>query len=135
MLVPSKDTCADGEFYCILANCYYELGQYARVCDRLPEGHPARRYERPVLPGAAMAQAKTGDESAAIATLNTARALTLGDADRDGVLAELYALQGDTAQAWAMYRQVLDTETDNNALSRAYLGGGAALHQRRRGAD
>lgn len=68
-----------------------------------------------------MAQAKTGDESAAIATLNTAQALTLGDADRDGVLAELYALQGDTAQAWTMYRQVLDAETDNNALSRAYL--------------
>ncbi|MFR5908741.1 MAG: tetratricopeptide repeat protein [Gemmiger formicilis] len=24
-----QDTAADGEFYYILANCYYELGQYA----------------------------------------------------------------------------------------------------------
>lgn len=29
MLDPAKDTAADGEFYYILANCYYELGQYA----------------------------------------------------------------------------------------------------------
>lgn len=121
MLDPAKDTAADGEFYCILANCYYELGQYAESVTAYQKAirrdDTNARYYR----GLAMAQAKTGDESAAIATLNTAQALTLGDADRDGVLAELYALQGDTAQAWTMYRQVLDTETDNNALSRAYL--------------
>lgn len=121
MLDPAKDTAADGEFYCILANCYYELGQYAESVTAYQKAirrdDTNARYYR----GLAMAQAKTGDESAAIATLNTAQALTLGDADRDGVLAELYALQGDTAQAWTMYRQVLDAETDNNALSRAYL--------------
>ncbi|WP_291232292.1 protein kinase domain-containing protein [Gemmiger sp.] len=121
MLDPAKDTAADGEFYYILANCYYELSQYAESVTAYQKAirrdDTNARYYR----GLAMAQAKTGDESAAIATLNTAQALTLGDADRDGVLAELYALQGDTAQAWTMYRQVLDTETDNNALSRAYL--------------
>ena len=121
MLDPAKDTAADGEFYYILGNCYYELGQYAESVTAYQKAirrdDTNARYYR----GLAMAQAKTGDESAAIATLNTAQALTLGDADRDGVLAELYALQGDTAQAWTMYRQVLDTETDNNALSRAYL--------------
>ena len=121
MLDPAKDTAADGEFYYILANCYYELGQYAESVTAYQKAirrdDTNARYYR----GLAMAQAKTGDESAAIATLNTAQALTLGDADRDGVLAELYALQGDTVQAWTMYRQVLDTETDNNALSRAYL--------------
>ena len=121
MLDPAKDTAADGEFYYILANCYYELGQYAESVTvyqkAIRRDDTNARYYR----GLAMAQAKTGDESAAIATLNTAQALTLGDADRDGVLAELYALQGDTAQAWTMYRQVLDTETDNNTLSRAYL--------------
>ena len=31
MLDPAKDTAADGEFYCILANCYYELGQSAET--------------------------------------------------------------------------------------------------------
>lgn len=121
MLDPAKDTAADGEFYYILANCYYELGQYAESVTAYQKAirrdDTNARYYR----GLAMAQAKTGDESAAIATLNTAQALTLGNADRDGVLAELYALQGDTAQAWTMYRQVLDAETDNNALSRAYL--------------
>lgn len=121
MLDPAKDTAADGEFYCILANCYYELGQYAESVTAYQKAirrdDTNARYYR----GLAMAQAKTGDEGAAIATLNTAQALTLGDADRDGVLAELYALQGDTAQAWTMYRQVFDTETDNNALSHAYL--------------
>ena len=121
MLDPAKDTAADGEFYYILANCYYELGRYAESVTAYQKAirrdDTNARYYR----GLAMAQAKTGDESAAIATLNTAQALTLDDADRDGVLAELYALQGDTAQAWTMYRQVLDAETDTNALSRAYL--------------
>lgn len=120
-LDPSRDTAADGEFWYILANCYYELGRYPAAVDASQraircEGTNARYYR-----SLAMAQAKNGDESAAIATLNTAQGLTLDETDRDGILAELYALQGDTAQAWTMYRQVLDTETDNNALSRAYL--------------
>ena len=103
MLDPAKDTAADGEFYCILANCYYELGQYAESVTAYQKAirrdDTNARYYR----GLAMAQAKTGDESAAIATLNTAQALTLGDADRGGVvqtdhLAEVIPLLEEAAQ-------------------------------------
>jgi len=66
MLDPAKDTAADGEFYYILANCYYELGQYAESVTvyqkAIRRDDTNARYYR----GLAMAQAKTGDESAAI---------------------------------------------------------------------
>lgn len=117
----TKDEGAQGNFWYIVANCYYELGRYQAAVQAFEKAIACDDANARYYRGLAMAQAKNDDEAAAIDTLNTAQAMQLNEVDRNGVLAELYALQGDTAQAMALYRKVLDAETDPAALSHAYM--------------
>ena len=118
-----------GDFYYIRANCLYELEEYPDAVQAYKQALDCRQDNDAYFRGLALAQARSGDLTAAQQTLETLRQRGAASVDCETVSAEIHAAQGQYDQALAEYRAVLEQTDDPQTLSRVYLSAAQICRQ------